>query len=492
MLLPALCFCVAILSCCWIKVRKAARSVSLGLPDGPQPFPFFGNLGTLYRLSVAPREICGSFKAQYGDMTTVWMGSWPTVFINSPQVAHELLQKGGAVDTASRPMHNDFRHANLPDRIVVAPADDTFRNQRKIYHTVLSKSASASFHQGSDHESLLLIRKLLDEPLSFLFHCERFAINVIFRVLYGRRLRDQEDREIAELYEIWKTMYLYFLPGTCIFDMFPIFLRLPQWMQPWYWILSILKHKEARTQRKYIEQAKREAAASQNLECFANKLREKKGSDGFDNEAHMNMLAMLLGAGSDTTSAMMQLFLKTMALHPEKVAIAHAELDRVVGGDRLPAYEDAQNLPYIRALIKEVHRWAPIAVVGIPHATTKALNYRGYTFPKGTILFPNIPALNMDAARYKDPSFFEPLRFVHDSQDSVSSAQSSSYQDRDHANYGFGRRFCPGAYVADYAIFMAISRILWAFDLKKIPGSDIRMDQERGTLFLSRNYLWPH
>lgn len=36
------------------------------------------------------------------------------------------------------------------------------------------------------------------------------------------------------------------------------------------------------------------------------------------------MLAMLLGAGSDTTSAMMQLFFKAMALHPEKVDLAHA------------------------------------------------------------------------------------------------------------------------------------------------------------------------
>jgi cytochrome P450 len=107
-----------------------------------------------------------------------------------------------------------------------------------------------------------------------------------------------------------------------------------------------------------------------------------KASDSTDDEASLNMLAMLPGAGSDTTSAMMQLFFKTMALHPEKVALANAgslpflhphllsdmisELERVVVGPvRLPVYEDAQNLPYIRALIKEVHRWAPIAVVGM-------------------------------------------------------------------------------------------------------------------------------
>lgn len=87
----------------------------------------------------------------------------------------------------------------------------------------------------------------------------------------------------------------------------------------------------------------------------------------------------------------------------------------------------------------------------------------------------------MDDTHYTDPSSFEPLRFINDSQDSVSSAQSSSHLDRDHTNYGFGRRFCPGAYVAEYAIFMALSRILWAFNLKQLPGLEIRMDQERGT-----------
>lgn len=105
-------------------------------------------------------------------------------------------------------MHNEFRHTNLPDRIVVTPAGDTFRNQRKLYHTILSKSASATFHKGSNLESLLLVGKLLDSPSEFRFHCERFAINVVFQAIYGRRLGDEEDGDIADLYDIWKTMYL--------------------------------------------------------------------------------------------------------------------------------------------------------------------------------------------------------------------------------------------------------------------------------------------
>lgn len=40
------------------------------------------------------------------------------------------------------------------------------------------------------------------------------------------------------------------------------------------------------------------------------------------------------------------------------------ELDSVVGRERLPTWDDERNLPYLRALIKEVHRWAPIGCIG--------------------------------------------------------------------------------------------------------------------------------
>ena len=42
-----------------------------------------------------------------------------------------------------------------------------------------------------------------------------------------------------------------------------------------------------------------------------------------------------------------------MALFPEAQAEAQAELDRVVGMERMPVFQDFENLPYIRCMIKE-------------------------------------------------------------------------------------------------------------------------------------------
>jgi len=40
--------------------------------------------------------------------------------------------------------------------------------------------------------------------------------------------------------------------------------------------------------------------------------------------------------------------------YPRVVEEAHKELDRVVGASRLPSWEDEKDLPYIRAIVKEV------------------------------------------------------------------------------------------------------------------------------------------
>ena len=55
-----------------------------------------------------------------------------------------------------------------------------------------------------------------------------------------------------------------------------------------------------------------------------------------------------------------------MTLHPEAQRKAQDELDRVVGLDRLPTFEDREQLPYVEALVTEVLRWKPVAQLSKP------------------------------------------------------------------------------------------------------------------------------
>lgn len=56
-----------------------------------------------------------------------------------------------------------------------------------------------------------------------------------------------------------------------------------------------------------------------------------------------------------TVSALGTFFL-VMLLNPGVQKKAQDELDRVVGNDRLPAFEDESSLPYISAVVKEIMR----------------------------------------------------------------------------------------------------------------------------------------
>lgn len=56
-----------------------------------------------------------------------------------------------------------------------------------------------------------------------------------------------------------------------------------------------------------------------------------------------------------TVSAIYSFFL-TMTLHPDAQRRAQAEIDAVVGRDRLPTFADREHLPYTEALVQEVFR----------------------------------------------------------------------------------------------------------------------------------------
>jgi cytochrome P450 len=57
-------------------------------------------------------------------------------------------------------------------------------------------------------------------------------------------------------------------------------------------------------------------------------------------------------------------FFLAMLVNPEVQTKAQAEVDRVVGKDRLPEPEDRKDMPYCEAVINECLRWLPVLPMG--------------------------------------------------------------------------------------------------------------------------------
>jgi len=160
-----------------------------------------------------------------------------------------------------------------------------------------------------------------------------------------------------------------------------------------------------------------------------------------------------------------------MTLFPDVQKKAQAEIDAVVGTDRLPSFADRDSLPYIEALVKESLRWNVVVPTGIPHCVSEDDIHDGYYIPKGSWIMPNIWFMLNDPQTYANPSQFNPERFLdNDGKDPEREPRTICF--------GFGRRICPGLHLVDASIWLSTVMSLAVFDISKIVENGVELTPE--------------
>jgi cytochrome P450 len=177
----------------------------------------------------------------------------------------------------------------------------------------------------------------------------------------------------------------------------------------------------------------------------------------------------LCGGAETTVSAIYSLFL-AMILFPDVQKKAQAEIDAVIGPDRLPSFADRASLPYIEALTKELLRWS-VTIPSVDHCTTEDDIHDGYYIPKGSLIVPNIWFMLNNPQTYANPSEFNPERFL---------AKDGKEPETDPRTvcFGFGRRLCPGLHHADASIWIITAMSLAAFDISKFVENGVEITPE--------------
>jgi len=179
------------------------------------------------------------------------------------------------------------------------------------------------------------------------------------------------------------------------------------------------------------------------------------------------MGGVMFSAGSGTTTNSIISLIMAMINFPDAQRKAQEELDRVVGRGRMPTFADMPDLPYIVACAREIQRFRPAIPGGLPHASTSDDFYMGYFIPAGTVIVPNSYAIHKDPALYPDPDRYYPDRFLEDGK-----LVGTALSERGHFGFGYGRRVCPGLYIAERTLQIACARVLWAFDLRHAKAAD--------------------
>lgn len=197
----------------------------------------------------------------------------------------------------------------------------------------------------------------------------------------------------------------------------------------------------------------------------------------------------VLAGGIDTTATTLEWLIYILCNYPETQQKVQAELDRVVGPNRLPTYKDRTELPYLNAVLLELMRWKHFAPFGLPHMTLKDTQCLGYKIPAGAQVMVNFGAVNMDSKVWKEPEKWRPERFMEEEKDFNMSGQNGIYdalfgdikptpESHKFIPFGAGKRKCVGVGIGRVVLYLKAVTHLHCFKFESASGKNINIDDE--------------
>lgn len=350
------------------------------------------------------------------------------------------------------------------------PYGPTWRRRRKAFHSQFQPQVVTRYRPMEEKSTHDLLRRLLDQPEEFRCHIRHMAGAETMLIGYGIKVQEKDDPYVQLAEEALRCAAACARAGAYLVDVFPIMKYIPAWFpgadfkrQAERWRVFVIGMRD----RPYADHKTR-AAAGDVPDCLATALLETlhRFDDNikdapFNDEDIKCTLGTMYSAAADTTVSTLQSFMLAMVLYPAVQAKGQAELDRVCPG-RLPNFDDFDALPYIKAIMLEALRWNPVAPEAIPHHTTENDVYEGYFIQKGSIVIGNTWAILHDETHYPDPFTFNPDRYFR-----PDGTFDSDVLDPCVAAFGYGRRVCPGQWMAQDSMWITIACTLAAFSLDK-------------------------
>ncbi|EPS26496.1 hypothetical protein PDE_01433 [Penicillium oxalicum 114-2] len=414
----------------------------INLPPGPRRLPLLGNLHQIPTKN--PWKVFQKWHEKYGPIISLRLGQRTVIIIGKYDVAHELLDKRREI-YSSRPalIMNEKMTKGL--HMAFMPYGERWKTHHSIHTAYLNARMSHKYRNLQDMESKQLLCDIMNSD-NIASHFRRFSYSVSFALAHGKRLA-ATDREILEVEHVTdQIVRIFHESGSALVEIFPMLNYLPRRWAKWKDMGEEFHQRVVRFYSSNMMGALQQKSWNWTKESLRLKSAQPLSAP------ELAYVTGVLHSGNEVTQAVLGVFVMVCLLYPQAVHRAQEELDQVVGLDRLPAFEDAPNLPYLRAFINEILRWQSPTPMGVPHATSEDDEYLGYQIPKGTTILVNHWAIDHDEDIFENAGEFQPERWLKNPK-------------LPQISFGWGRRVCLGQHMGRNSLYVLISRLLWGFEV---------------------------
>ncbi|KAJ8499827.1 hypothetical protein OPV22_010379 [Ensete ventricosum] len=302
--------------------KRSSKSRGQRLPPGPTPLPVVGNL---FELGNKPHRSLARLAKVYSPIMTLRLGRVNTVFVSSPEMAREILQKNDAV-LSSRWIPEAVRVLAFNEASMVwLPPSQRWRNLRKICKTELFTTQRLDSYRSLRRQKVQELVQYISDSASkgLLVDVGRVAfsttLNLISRTVFSADLVDLY-RESSQEFKIVVEGILEEAGRANLSDYFPLLAKLdPQG----------IRHRSTKYFKKLHEifdenidrrlHRKRDGTTARN--DFLDELLEHQvQGDGtkFDRQALKCFFSDIFVAGSDTTSSTVEWAMAELLRNPRR------------------------------------------------------------------------------------------------------------------------------------------------------------------------------
>lgn len=473
---PYLLCLIAIISIL-IPLSKRLRKHALPLPPGPPGEPLLGHL------RVIPSDHPEYDYTRWGkqlssDILHLSVLGRSIIVLNSVEAARDLMDKRGA-NYADRPRFVLFEVMGWGITLTFLRWSPRFKLHRKLLQQSFTQTACKAYRPIQVEEAHRAVRSIIAQPEQWEMLLRQFSTAVVLRIGFGIEVQERNDPYVKMAIDVEEATGEGGVPAASIVDFFPGLRRVPSCVARVSSMLTPLIH--ARRTKPSIQRlhdapwdavepsirAGEPAQPSFMHTHFGRYLANEAG--GKPNEATVEDLKGAAGAisiaGGNTTWSTIIICILNLILHPEIQSKIRAEMEAAIGVDedghllRLPTFDDRPQLGYLEFVIQETTRWAPLSPLGVPHAVVAEDQYKGFRIPAGSVVYANAWAMSRDERYYSSPEEFIPERYA-------SREDGGRGEPLPDGPFGFGRRVCPGQYLALSGVYIAIATLLAATELR--------------------------